>query len=138
MAKKLMKGNEAMAEAAIQAGCQAFFGYPITPQSEIPEYFARELPKRGGTFLQAESEMASRRAMAAARMRAGVFFMCKPPSNRLTDGHPVFLFFITFSRTNSSRSFSSRASVIRAMSASSPGRTMFFSALARFCAFFMA
>ena len=59
MAKKLMKGNEAMAEAAIQAGCQAFFGYPITPQSEIPEYFARELPKRGGTFLQAESEMAA-------------------------------------------------------------------------------
>ena len=48
MAKVLMKGNEAMAEAAIQAGCQAFFGYPITPQSEIPEYFARELPKRGG------------------------------------------------------------------------------------------
>ena len=59
MAKVLMKGNEAMAEAAIQAGCQAFFGYPITPQSEIPEYFARELPKRGGIFLQAESELAA-------------------------------------------------------------------------------
>ena len=59
MAKVLMKGNEAMAEAAIQAGCQAFFGYPITPQSEIPEYFARELPKRGGLFLQAESELAA-------------------------------------------------------------------------------
>ncbi len=59
MARILMKGNEAMAEAAIQAGCQAFFGYPITPQSEIPEYFARELPPRGGLFLQAESEMAA-------------------------------------------------------------------------------
>lgn len=59
MAKILMKGNEAMAEAAIQAGCQAFFGYPITPQSEIPEYFSRELPPRGGIFLQAESEMAA-------------------------------------------------------------------------------
>ena len=59
MARVLMKGNEAMAEAAIQAGCQAFFGYPITPQSEIPEYFARELPPRGGLFLQAESEMAA-------------------------------------------------------------------------------
>lgn len=59
MAKVLMKGNEAMAEAAIQAGCQAFFGYPITPQSEIPEYFSRELPGRNGIFLQAESEMAA-------------------------------------------------------------------------------
>ncbi|MEA5050780.1 MAG: 3-methyl-2-oxobutanoate dehydrogenase subunit beta [Oscillospiraceae bacterium] len=59
MAKVLMKGNEAIAEAAIRAGCQAFFGYPITPQSEIPEYFARELPKRGGLFLQAESELAA-------------------------------------------------------------------------------
>lgn len=59
MAKVLMKGNEAMAEAAIRAGCRAFFGYPITPQSEIPEYFSRELPKRNGIFLQAESEIAA-------------------------------------------------------------------------------
>ncbi|MDD4583026.1 MAG: 3-methyl-2-oxobutanoate dehydrogenase subunit beta [Eubacteriales bacterium] len=59
MAKILMKGNEAIAEAAICAGCQAFFGYPITPQSEIPEYFSRELPKRSGVFLQAESELAA-------------------------------------------------------------------------------
>ncbi len=59
MAKVLMKGNEAMAEAAIRAGCKAFFGYPITPQSEIPEYFSRELPKRDGIFLQAESELAA-------------------------------------------------------------------------------
>ncbi|GHT79647.1 3-methyl-2-oxobutanoate dehydrogenase subunit VorB [Spirochaetia bacterium] len=59
MSKILMKGNEAMAEAAIRAGCRAFFGYPITPQNEIPEYFSRELPKKGGLFLQAESEMAA-------------------------------------------------------------------------------
>lgn len=59
MAKVLMKGNEAIAEAALRAGCQAFFGYPITPQSEIPEYFAREMPERKGIFLQAESELAA-------------------------------------------------------------------------------
>jgi hypothetical protein len=45
MAKKLMKGNEAIAEAAIQAGCRFFFGYPITPQNEIPEYMARRMPQ---------------------------------------------------------------------------------------------
>jgi 2-oxoglutarate ferredoxin oxidoreductase subunit alpha len=55
----LMKGNEAIAEAAIQGGCQCFFGYPITPQNEIPEYMSRELPKRGGIFLQAEAEFAA-------------------------------------------------------------------------------
>jgi 2-oxoglutarate ferredoxin oxidoreductase subunit alpha len=55
---KLMKGNEALAEAAIQAGCDAYFGYPITPQSEVLEYLAREMPKRGGIVLQAESEIA--------------------------------------------------------------------------------
>ena len=59
MAKVLMKGNEAIAEAAMKAGCKYFFGYPITPQSEVPEYFARELPKRNGCFLQAESEVAA-------------------------------------------------------------------------------
>jgi len=56
---RLMKGNEAMAEAAIQAGCDAYFGYPITPQSEVPEYLSREMPNRTGVFLQAESEVAS-------------------------------------------------------------------------------
>ena len=59
MAKKLMKGNEAIGEAAIQAGCRYFFGYPITPQNEIPAYLARKLPEIGGTFLQAESEVAA-------------------------------------------------------------------------------
>ncbi len=57
MAKLLMKGNEAVGAAAIKAGCKYFFGYPITPQNELPEYMARELPKNGGTFLQAESEI---------------------------------------------------------------------------------
>lgn len=59
MAKTLMKGNEALAASAIAAGCKYFFGYPITPQSEVPEYFSRELPKVGGIYLQAESEVAS-------------------------------------------------------------------------------
>ena len=59
MAKVLMKGNEAIAEAAIQAGCRYFFGYPITPQNEIPAYMAKRLPRVGGCFLQAESEVAA-------------------------------------------------------------------------------
>ncbi len=59
MAKKLMKGCEAIGEAAIQAGCRLFFGYPITPQNEIPEYLSVRLPQVGGTYLQAESEVAA-------------------------------------------------------------------------------
>lgn len=59
MSKVLMKGNEAIGAAAIKAGCKFFFGYPITPQNEVPEYMSRELPKIGGTFLQAESEVAA-------------------------------------------------------------------------------
>ena len=55
--KKLMKGNEAFAAAAINAGCRYYFGYPITPQSEVPEYMSRELKKAGGAFIQAESEL---------------------------------------------------------------------------------
>lgn len=57
--KKLMKGNEAIAEAAIQAGCRFFFGYPITPQNQIPEYMSKRMPQVGGCFLQAESEVAA-------------------------------------------------------------------------------
>jgi 2-oxoglutarate ferredoxin oxidoreductase subunit alpha len=57
--RKLMKGNEAFAEAAIAAGCRYYFGYPITPQNELTEYMSRELPKRGGAFIQAESELAA-------------------------------------------------------------------------------
>lgn len=55
----LMKGNEALAEAAIQAGCRNFFGYPITPQTEVAAYMAKRLPKVGGTYLQAESEVSA-------------------------------------------------------------------------------
>ena len=54
-----MKGNEALAEAAICAGCHHFFGYPITPQTELAAYMAKKMPKIGGTYLQAESELAS-------------------------------------------------------------------------------
>ena len=59
MAKELWKGNEAIAEAAIRAGCDCFFGYPITPQSEVPEYMSVHLPKAGGVFVQSESEVAA-------------------------------------------------------------------------------
>ncbi len=57
--KVLMKGNEALAEAAMRSGCRHFFGYPITPQTELAAYMAKQMPKRGGTFLQAESEVAA-------------------------------------------------------------------------------
>jgi 2-oxoglutarate ferredoxin oxidoreductase subunit alpha len=55
--KIFVKGNEAVAMAALEAGCRCYFGYPITPQSDIPEYLSRELPGRGGEFIQAESEI---------------------------------------------------------------------------------
>ena len=57
--KVLMKGNEAIGEAAIQAGCQCFFGYPITPQTEVAAYMSKKMPKIGRVFLQAESEVAA-------------------------------------------------------------------------------
>ncbi len=57
--KVLMKGNEAIAEAAILAGCRFYFGYPITPQTEVAAYMAKRMPKIGGVFLQAESEVAA-------------------------------------------------------------------------------
>ncbi len=59
MAKKLMKGAEVICESAIAANCKAFFGYPITPQNEVPEYMSKVLPKLGGSFVQAESEVAA-------------------------------------------------------------------------------
>ena len=55
----LMTGNEAAAEGAIRAGCRFYFGYPITPQNDLPEYMARRMPEVGGTFIQAESELAA-------------------------------------------------------------------------------
>ncbi|SBV98590.1 Ketoisovalerate oxidoreductase subunit VorB [uncultured delta proteobacterium] len=57
--KVLMKGNEAIGEGLILAGCRHYFGYPITPQTEIPEYLAKRFPEIGGVFVQAESEIAS-------------------------------------------------------------------------------
>ena len=54
-----MKGNEVIAEAALRAGCRHYFGYPITPQTEIAHYFAKKMPQYGGTFIQAESEVAA-------------------------------------------------------------------------------
>jgi 2-oxoglutarate/2-oxoacid ferredoxin oxidoreductase subunit alpha len=57
--KLLMKGNEAIAEAALRAGCHLFFGYPITPSTEVPEYMAKKLQKSGGSYVQAESEVAA-------------------------------------------------------------------------------
>lgn len=57
--KELVKGNEALGYGAIMAGCRFYFGYPITPQNEVPEFMSRELPKVGGTFLQAESELSA-------------------------------------------------------------------------------
>jgi 2-oxoglutarate ferredoxin oxidoreductase subunit alpha len=78
--KVLMKGNEAFAEAAIRGGARFYFGYPITPQSEIPEYMSRELPKRGGTFLQAESELgAVNMAYGAAAAGGNVFLSSSSP-----------------------------------------------------------
>ncbi len=59
MERSLMKGNEALAEAAIRSGCKCFFGYPITPQTELSAYMAKRMEKAGGVFLQAESEIAA-------------------------------------------------------------------------------
>jgi 2-oxoglutarate/2-oxoacid ferredoxin oxidoreductase subunit alpha len=59
MKERLVKGNEAVALGALDAGCRCYFGYPITPQNEIPEYLSQHLPRNGGTFIQAESEVAS-------------------------------------------------------------------------------
>ena len=77
MAKKLMKGCEAVAEAAIKAGCRFFFGYPITPQNDIPEYMSARLPQEGGCFLQAESEVAAINMVYGAS-GAGARVMTRP------------------------------------------------------------
>ena len=78
MAKVLMKGNEALGEAAIRAGCVHFFGYPITPQTEIPEYLVKRLPEVGGVFVQAESEVAASNMIYGA---AGVGVKCMTSSS---------------------------------------------------------
>jgi 2-oxoglutarate/2-oxoacid ferredoxin oxidoreductase subunit alpha len=77
---KLMKGNEAMAEAAIQAGCDAYFGYPITPQAELLEWMARRMPEAGRVFVQAESELAAiNMALGAASTGARVLVSSSSP-----------------------------------------------------------
>jgi 2-oxoglutarate ferredoxin oxidoreductase subunit alpha len=76
----LMKGNEAMAEAAIAAGCDAYFGYPITPQAELLEWMARRMPEEGRVFVQAESELgAINMALGAAAAGARVLVSSSSP-----------------------------------------------------------
>ena len=80
MAKKLLKGAEAIGEAAIAAGCEAYFCYPITPQTEVAEYLARRMPESGGAFLQAESEIgAVNMIFGAAATGARVFTTSSSP-----------------------------------------------------------
>ncbi|HEU4572975.1 MAG TPA: thiamine pyrophosphate-binding protein, partial [Candidatus Limnocylindrales bacterium] len=80
----LMKGNEAIAEAAIQAGCDAYFGYPITPQAELLEWMARRMPELGRVFVQAESELgAINMALGAAATGARVLVSSSSPGTSL-------------------------------------------------------
>lgn len=83
MAKVFMKGCEAMAEAAVRAGCRFFAGYPITPQNEIPEYLARRMPEVNGVFVQGESEVASV-AMVYGAASAGVRAMTSSSSTGIS------------------------------------------------------
>ena len=72
MSKVLMRGNHIVAESAVRAGCRFYFGYPITPQNEIPEYMSERLSKlEGGVFIQAESEIASIHMVIGASMAGG-------------------------------------------------------------------
>ena len=93
MSKKvLMKGNEAFSEAAIRGGCRYYFGYPITPQNEVPEYMSRELPKRGGYFIQAESEIgAVNMAYGAGAAGGRVFITSSSPGVALMQEGLSFL-----------------------------------------------
>ena len=78
--RELLKGNEAIAEAAIQAGCDAYFGYPITPQAELLEWMARRMPQEGRVFVQAESELgAINMALGAAATGARVLVSSSSP-----------------------------------------------------------
>ena len=72
MSKVLMKGNEAIGEAAIRAGCIHFFGYPITPQAELLEWMARRMPEQGRAFVQAESELGAINMALGASAAGGV------------------------------------------------------------------
>ncbi len=81
MSKKrlFVKGNEAIALGALAAGCKCYFGYPITPQNDIPEFMSRELPKKGGAFVQAESEVAAANMLLGA-VSAGIRAMTSSSS----------------------------------------------------------
>lgn len=90
--KVLMKGNEAFAEAAVRGGARLYFGYPITPQSEIPEYMSREIKKAGGTFVQAESELAAvNMAYGASCAGGNVFISSSSPGIALMQEGMSFL-----------------------------------------------
>ena len=78
----LWKGNEAIAEAAIRAGCDCFFGYPITPQSEVPEYMSLHMPEHGKVFVQSESEVAAINMVYGA---AGAGMRPKPADGNVLD-----------------------------------------------------
>ncbi|MBW2617449.1 MAG: 3-methyl-2-oxobutanoate dehydrogenase subunit beta, partial [Deltaproteobacteria bacterium] len=67
----LMRGSHVVGEAAIRAGCRYYFGYPITPQNELPEYMSANLPPKGGTFIQAESEIAAINMVLGASAAGG-------------------------------------------------------------------
>ena len=117
--KVLMKGNEALAEAALRAGCRFFFGYPITPQTELAAYMSKRMPKVGGTFLQAESEIAAINMVYGASA-AGARVMTSSSSPGICAqgrGH------LLYGRRGPARASSSTCSAAaRASAASSPRR----------------
>ena len=87
MEKVLMKANEALGEAAIRSGCRHFFGYPITPQTELSAYLAKKMPKIGGTFLQAESEIAAINMVLGAASTGVRAMTSDRKSTRLNSSH---------------------------------------------------
>ena len=90
MSKVFMQGNQAMAESAIRAGCKLFFGYPITPSSEVPEYYAkvmRERPEENITFIQAETEVAAFNMVAGAAATGHRAMTATPGLQPWSGGH---------------------------------------------------
>ena len=93
MTKELLKGNEAIAEAAVRAGLEAYFGYPITPQTELLEWLSKRMPDLGRTFLQAESELAAINmvygAACTGKRGAGDYFRGGDDIAKTPTGHVV-------------------------------------------------
>ena len=87
MALELMRGNEAVAEGAIRAGCRFYAGYPITPQNELFEYMAKRLPEAGGVFLQCESEVAGINMISGAGMLD--FLACQSVEKLVIDAEGI-------------------------------------------------